>query len=121
MPKVLVIDDIDETRKIICKILERNNYLVVEARNGVEGLKMFEQEKPDVVVTDILMPDMEGLETIQKMFKIKPKLPIIAITASMDTPYLQIALKLGAVCGLYKPFGQVELLDAMNKALTKLN
>ena len=121
MAKILVIDDSDDTRETIREMLERGGHEVLEAANGKEGLQMIEQHAPDVVVTDILMPKMEGIETIQSIAKTYPELPVIAITASIDTPYLDIALKLGAVYGLHKPFKQAELLSIINKSLQGAN
>ena len=115
MPKVLVIDDIEFTRTTISRMLIRNGYDVVEAANGREGIAFFHKHKPDLVLTDILMPEMEGLETIKSLVEISPKLPVIAITGSTDTPFLDVALKLGATCGLYKPFKQDELIETVSR------
>ncbi|RMF61785.1 MAG: response regulator [Calditrichaeota bacterium] len=117
MTKVLVIDDIEFTRETICKILRRNGFEVYEASNGREGVELYQKYEPEVVLTDILMPEMEGLETIKKLVHLCPGLPIIAITGSVDTPFMNIALKFGAVDGLYKPFKQDQLLEAIHKAL----
>lgn len=117
MLTILVIDDVDEARATIIKILKKNGYDTLEANNGQKGLQIIRQHAPDLVITDILMPEMEGLETIKQIKKIDPNLPVIAITASMDTPYLQIALQFGAVDGLYKPFRHEELISAVKKAL----
>jgi CheY-like chemotaxis protein len=117
MKKILVIDDVDMARNVIRRMLEKGGYEVLEAANGKKGLKMIEQHAPDAVIMDILMPEMEGIETIRILTKTKPALPIVVITASIDTPYLQMAIKFGAVCGLYKPFKQAELLSAVRKAL----
>ncbi len=119
MINILIIDDVDEVRDTIREMLERGGYEVIEASNGKEALKMIEQHKPKVVVTDILMPEMDGLETIRNIVKNKPQLPVVAFTASENTPYLQTALKFGAVCGLHKPFKQAELLSAIQRALEK--
>ena len=121
MAKILVIDDSDDTRETIREMLERGGHEVLEAANGKEGLQMIEQHAPDVVVTDILMPEMEGIETIQSIAKTYPELPVIAITGSTDTPYLEVALKLGAVYGLHKPFKQAEFLSIINKSLQGAN
>jgi CheY-like chemotaxis protein len=118
MAKILVIDDLDDARATICEMLERGGYEVVQASNGNEGLKMIERHALHAVVTDIIMPEMEGLEFIRTI-KSKHKLPIIAITGSIDTPYLQAALKLGALYGLHKPFKQAELLSTVQKVLHK--
>ncbi len=117
MKKVLIIDDTPAARATIREMLERGGYDVVDARNGNEGLRMIEEHTPDLVVTDIIMPDMEGIEIIRILRKTKSLLPIIAITGSIETPYLQMAQKFGAVCGLYKPFRQAELLYAVENAL----
>ncbi len=119
MAKILVIDDLEDARETIREMLERGGYEVLEAANGKEGLKIIDEHAPDAIVTDILMPEMEGIETIRSIVKNKPASPVIAITGSIDTPFLQVALKLGAVCGLHKPFKQVELLSAIQKALEK--
>lgn len=117
MAKILIIDDIEFTRNTIGKMLTRNGYEIIEAANGKEGIKMVEEHTPDLVLTDILMPEMEGLETIQTLKRNQPQLPIIAITGSTDSPFLQIAMKFGAAQGLNKPFKQAELLEAIHKVL----
>ncbi len=66
MATILVIDDVNEARATISEMLQRGGYEVIEASNGKEGLIMIDQHAPDVVVTDILMPEMEGLETIKQ-------------------------------------------------------
>ena len=121
MAKIVIIDDVDEVRATIRRILERKGYEVIEANNGRQGLKAIEKHAPHLVITDILMPDMEGLETIQALIKSNSSIPVIAITASMDTPYLKIALKLGAVAGMYKPFSSQDLLGAIGNALGGVN
>ena len=68
------------------------------------------------------MPEMEGLETIQKIAKGKPELPVIVMTGSIETPFLEAGLQFGAVCGLYKPFTPEKLLSAVSsKALDRLD
>ncbi len=102
-------------------MLQRGGYEVIEAANGKEGQILVEQHAPDVVVTDIFMPEMEGLETIKQIVKTRPHLPVIAVTASMTKPYLLAALKFGAISGLFKPFMQAELLSAVRKALKEVD
>jgi len=88
LAKILVIDDLDGPRATIREMLQRGGYEVIEASNGKEGQILVEQHAPDVVVTDIFMPEMEGLETIKQIVKTRPHLPVIAVTASMTKPYL---------------------------------
>ncbi len=119
MARVLIIDDIAEARATIREMLERGGYEVIEASNGKEGLRMIEELAIDVVVTDILMPEMEGLETTRHLAKHKAHLPVIAITGSIESPYLEAALAFGAVDALHKPFKQSQLLAAVGKALQR--
>lgn len=117
--KVLIIADIEFTRQVICKMLSIGGYEAVAASDSKEAVKLFEEHKPDLVLTDILMPEMEGLKTIQTLKQMGPQLPIIAITESTDSPFLQIALEFGAVKGLLKPFKQAELLAVVGKCTPK--
>ena len=119
MSTVLVIDDIDFTRETICTILTRNGFEVLQAVNGKDGLDEFKRNDPDLVLTDILMPEMEGLETIKTIKRLKPETPIIAITGSTNSPFLQIAMQFGASTGIFKPFKQDELLKVVNKYIKK--
>ncbi|MFQ5752855.1 MAG: response regulator [bacterium] len=119
MAKILVIEDIKEVRDTICKMLKRGGYEVIGAANGKEGLRLIEPHAPDAVVTDILMTEMDGLETIKFIVKTKPCLPVIAYTASANTIFLKAAVKFGAVSGLQKPFKQRELLSEVQRALAK--
>ena len=117
MAKILIIEDVDEARNSIRRTLEMDGYDVITAPDGKKGLNLIQGDAPDLVITDILMPEMEGLETIQKIAKSKPNLPVIVMTGSIGTPYLQAGLHFGAVYGLYKPFTPEKLLSAVTKAL----
>ncbi len=117
MTKILVIDDLDEARVAIAEMLTREGYEVIDAANGKEGLKMVEKHAPDVVVSDILMPEMDGIGFLREIRKSKPHLPVIAFTASFDLPYLKAAQTLGAVHVLHKPFLQAEIVSAVREAL----
>ncbi len=117
MAKILKIEDVEEARASLRRMLERKGNEVFDAPNGKIGIDIIEKEKPDVVITDIFMPEMEGLETIQKIANSKPELPIIAISGYPQPSFLEAALKFGAVYGLNKPFGQDELLAALRQVL----
>ena len=117
MAKILLIDDVDAARATMRDMLLRGGYEVVEAKTGAEGLNLLADGAFDAVITDIIMPDMEGLETIQQITHRFPNVPVIAVTASIDTPYLRLALDFGASTGLYKPFKQKELLAALRTVL----
>jgi CheY-like chemotaxis protein len=117
MPKILVIDDVETMRDSICQMLRASGYETVEAADGRTGLLMLEQHNPDVVVTDILMPDKEGLETIRELVKSNPQVPVIAMTGAVNHVYLDIALSFGAAGILQKPFGHDELMSVVGSAL----
>lgn len=87
MTKILIIEDDDAARHSIRRTLERNGYEVIVTPDGKIGLNMIEQQAPDAVLTDIFMPEMDGLEFIRKIMKSKPDMPVIAMTGSIETPF----------------------------------
>lgn len=116
MKRILVIDDDSQTRQMLRQALERAGYSVVEARDGAEGLQYYQENPADLVITDILMPEKEGLETIRELREKFPSVKIIAISGGGRTgklDFLPVAKKLGALRTLYKPFPLQELLDAV--------
>lgn len=117
MKKILIIDDIEFTRKTISLMLSRKGFEVYEAIDGREGIEVFKEKKPELVLTDILMPEMEGFETIRALKTLSPKLPIIAITGSHDSSLLIVAKRLGAIHALPKPFKQEDLLNTIEECL----
>jgi CheY-like chemotaxis protein len=120
MTNVLVIDDDDEVRDFLVRLLKRRGYSVTGARNGEVGLASLETESFALVITDIVMPDMEGLETIKRMRRGNPALPIIAISGggSSQIDYLNFARKFGANAVLAKPFDPAALLDLATQLVT---
>lgn len=117
MARILVIDDIEYLRCTISEILRRGGHETIQATNWRAGLVMFKEYAPDLVITDILMPDLEGLDTIRTLKATCPNLPIIAITGANDSPHLQTALELGATETLSKPFKREQLLLAVSRNL----
>jgi DNA-binding response OmpR family regulator len=110
--KVLVIEDDTLTRITLCRVLQKMNCQTVEACNGFMGLTQFRREKPDVVITDILMPDKEGFATIREIRAINPEARIVAMSgggADKNKDYLQLAEDMGAMHTLKKPFGPAEV------------
>lgn len=110
---ILVIEDHDSMAKIIETILVADNHTVVRAANGRTGMELYAARPFDLVITDILMPDQEGIETIRALVKLKPDVKIIAVSGSgrdggMD--YLRMAEAFGAVSSLQKPFQPEDLL-----------
>jgi CheY-like chemotaxis protein len=120
MEKILVIDDDAAMRRMVVRALSAKGYDVAEAENGQDGLAAMEHAKPAVVITDILMPKTEGIETITKAKERFPKTKIIAISGggiSRNLMFLDVARALGVDATLAKPFRPAELVDAVARVL----
>lgn len=121
MPRVLVIEDDEQTRDMLKQLLERNGYEVDAAEEGVAGLKAFRKREADVVLTDLLMPGKEGLETIRDLLAARPGLPIIAMSGGGrlgNLGYLAAAEKMGAAKVFAKPIDIPLLLEAIKELTT---
>jgi len=116
MQRILIIDDDHHILLMIKKMLERAGYEVDLASNGNEGLDLFKRIQADLVITDIIMPEKEGLETIREMKRLSPDLKIIAMSGggkiSADN-YLETAKIFGASRVLAKPFSQKTMVMAV--------
>ncbi len=124
MAKILVFDDEPSILLMIKKILEKAGHEVEVALNGREGLELFEKNKPDLLVTDIIMPEKEGLETIFELRRKHPDLKIIAISGGGrigPDGYLPGAKLLGANITFSKPLVPREFLQAVTKLLSEIN
>lgn len=120
MPRILIIDDDHDLRTCLRLLLERSGYETVEAAHGRAGLKVLSGTAVDLVITDILMPEMEGIEFILALRKDRPHLPVIAISGGgvVDpVEYLQVATLLGAVSVLTKPFDLGHLCERVKTLL----
>lgn len=120
LASILVIDDDSAVSTTIALLLERSGHGVVVANDGRKGLKSFESGQFDLLIVDIFMPGMDGLETIRLVHQQRPEIPILVISgqsfASEPKPapdFLYMATKLGAVSSLRKPFRPAELLSAV--------
>jgi CheY-like chemotaxis protein len=115
--KVLVIEDDTLTRITLCRVLQRLGFQTVEACNGFMGVAQFKREKPDMVITDIVMPDKAGLATILEIRSIDPEARIAAMSgAGFGAPgvCLQLAQEMGATHTLRKPFCPADIGALMN-------
>ncbi len=115
MATILVIDDQESIRLIFKAVLERAGYRVLTAEHGKDGLRFLEQEKVDLILMDMFMPEMDGFELIPRLRKDRPTSKIIAMTG--DSNYLIMAKHLGANDALQKPFSAQELLIAVSSHL----
>lgn len=110
MADILIIDDDRQMRRLLRRILTGAGHTVHEAENGRAGVELFERQPAALVITDIVMPDMEGIETIVSLRRDNPAVPIIAISGGTDPVYLRAASGLGATASLEKPFQPDRLL-----------
>ncbi|MDR3629913.1 MAG: response regulator [Desulfocapsaceae bacterium] len=120
MKNILVIDDNENMLKMMCDLLSRSGYGVFPAMDGAQGLDMYYAHRPDLVITDLIMPDKEGLEVIMELAKLTPKPKIIAISGGGKLgpqTYLPLAEMLGADHILEKPFHPSELIDYVKDLL----
>ena len=120
MAKILVIDDDIIVRKTLIQILEDRGYQVVSAEDGKRGVAAFRSERPDLVITDIIMPEQEGIQTITEIRGMTPEAKIIAISGGGrigNTDFLKIARHLGAADIISKPFDPDDLLSRVGLCL----
>jgi two-component system, OmpR family, response regulator CpxR len=119
MALLLVIDDDAGMRKLMVRTLSGGSHRVLEAENGQEGLRMMDEHKPDVVITDILMPQKEGIETIREVLGRAPGTKIIAISGggAQNLMFLDAARTFGAHAALAKPFRADELIETVERVL----
>lgn len=117
---ILIIDDEPMIRHLAARILDRAGYRTVSAANGIQGLACFRRERPALVITDLIMPEREGIETIRHILREGPNTPIIAISGGTLTgtaDFLAMARELGATAILRKPFEPIELLLLVERCL----
>jgi CheY-like chemotaxis protein len=120
LANIVVIDDDPDLRRTMCRILERDGHSVRSAENGRAGLELVAREVPDLVVTDLLMPEKEGIETIVELREKHPDLRIVAVSGAggkgEDGPLMDAEL-LGADAALPKPFSVEEFLETVERVL----
>jgi CheY-like chemotaxis protein len=121
MAKILVIDDEEQMRFLLTRMLTRDGHEVFLAEDGVEGEQIFYQVKPDLVITEIVMPNKDGLEVIMELLKLNSQFPIIAMSGDCSATTanfkLEIAETLGAKYVLLKPFTHQQLQEVVQLAL----
>ena len=117
---ILVIDDDDQVRSMLKTLLEKEGYTVQGACDGKEGLKIYQEHEFDLVITDIIMPEKEGIETIRELRQYNPDVNIIAVSgggAIEADKYLLLAKGLGVRYTFEKPFRRNDLLAAVRELL----
>lgn len=115
---ILIIDDDEQIRAFLRLVLEEAGYRVMEAANGQEGLRQFRQTPTALVITDLLMPDRDGLEVTMALHRESPQVKIIVLTGgSGELDFLDAAKLLGAHRTMKKPVTVAELLQAVQQEL----
>lgn len=121
LERILVIDDDEQVNALLQEMLKSTRYQVLTAASGKEGIKLLQKEPVDLLVTDLLMPDMDGLEVLQEIRHLWPSMKILAMSGGGvgATPeiYLAMARQLGAVKTLAKPFSREQLLNAVREMI----
>ena len=114
--KILIVDDEVSIVNLMNSMLSANGYEAISATNGKEGLEQYNKEHPDLVITDIIMPDMEGIELIRNLRKLDKDLPVVVMSGNpTGQQFLKTAALLGAKSTLNKPFSTAELLNIISE------
>ena len=120
MARVLLIEDEESICTLMRQILAQSGHTVIEARGGTQGLALFPHAHVDLVITDIVMPDMDGLEVLRELRRMDPSVKILAITGGDVEPgamYLTPARLMGAATLLARQFGAAQLRAAVDELL----
>ena len=120
MATILIIEDDTDLRNFLTRLLERENHYILNAENGLEAVTILNSVKPDLVITDIIMSEQDGIGTINMLRKEHPEIKIIAISGGgriLGADYLEIARKLGAHYVFSKPFDNKELVVKVKELL----
>ena len=120
MNKILLIDDEPDIVRVLSMSLRADGYDVIPAHSGIEGVEVFEKERPDIVLTDIKMPGMDGIEVLKKVKSIQPQSEVIIITGHGDIDNTIEALQYGASDFINKPVRDEALSIALKRAREKL-
>lgn len=120
MAGILIVDDAAFMRLTIKRMVEAHGYSVVgEAGNGIEAVKKFAEKKPDVVILDITMPEMSGIEALKRIKILNPDARIVICSALGQQEMLAEAIECGAQDFIVKPFEEERLIAALEKVLGK--
>lgn len=120
MANILIIDDNEDLRETLLLLLEEEGYAALAAGDGASGVRAFAETRPDLVITDMLMPGSDGIETIRTIRALDPQARIVAMSGGAligDAYYLRMAKTLGAMQVLSKPFEAADLVRIIEACL----
>ena len=118
--KILIVEDEKRLAQLLKEAISDSFFSIVIAKDGNEGLKKFKTFKPDIIITDIMMPFCDGLEMTQKIKELDDNIPIIVLSAHSDKEKLLTAIDLGINKYFIKPFDPEEVIEHINKIAPKL-
>lgn len=117
MPKILIVDDNDMMRTLLRGILRSESYEIIgEAKNGAIALDVIAKNKPDIVFLDVIMPEMDGLETLQNIKSNYPEIVVVMITGNPSKENVEESIQGGASGFIIKPFNSAKVLDTLSRA-----
>ncbi len=117
MAKVLIVDDSALTRRILRRALEPAGHEIVEAEDGLKGLERYLLERPDLVILDMIMPGINGLEVLARIRKVDPQARVIIATADIQTSTRTLAQEAGASGFINKPVDAASLLKIVGSVI----
>ena len=117
MAKILVVDDAAFMRMRCKKLLSQSGFEVIEAATGAQAVEVYKEDRPDVVLLDITMPDMDGLTALKELKKLDPNAKVAMVSAMGQQSVVMEALKFGAQDFLVKPFDPDRVLATVRKML----
>lgn len=115
--RILVVDDEDILRMLIADTLEFEGYIIEEAENGQEGLEMIKSDSYDLIILDYMMPEMTGMEVLEKIKPLNLIVPIIMLTAKAQQADRDLAYQNGAKYFMPKPFSPGDLVNLVDEIL----
>ncbi|MCT7982507.1 response regulator [Laspinema sp. A4] len=117
MAKILIVDDSTLSRGILRRILQTEGHLIIEAKDGLTGIESYYIEKPDLVLLDIAMPDMQGTEVLEKLRAFDHHARIVMATADLQEMTRAAVMAAGALGYVTKPYNPDAVLDTVNQVL----
>jgi two-component system chemotaxis response regulator CheY len=117
MAKILVVDDSGMSRRSLRKILETAGHQVIEAQDGIAALELFFIDKPDIVLLDLTMGGLYGVDVLKKMLEMNPGARVIVASADIQSSTREMVQEAGALAFINKPFAVDQVLNAVNLAL----
>jgi len=117
---VLHVEDDTSVRESLMRFLKRRFDTIYTAKDGAEGLEVFKEKKPDIIITDIQMPVMDGIEMSRQILEIDPEAVIVITTAFNEKPYIDKAQEIGVMEYLKKPIIKEDLTNCLRKCAERL-